>query len=112
TILGGQLEVVGSIVAKAGHDSFDGQINLGEFRLSESSSVSRALTLASFSGISDAIEGRGVAIRRAEVPVTATRDRITIREAKLRGSDVGVLVSGDVDRRAGTVDLAGEIAPA
>lgn len=112
TILGGRLVLKGAVADADGPETFDGKVDLTDFRLTEASSVSRALTLASFSGISNAIGGKGIALRRAEVPITFTRDQITIGDAKLRGSDVGVLATGTIDRRNGTIDLAGEVAPA
>lgn len=112
TVVGGRLSVNGDLSGSAGQETFVGQLDLTDFRLTEASSVSRALTLASFSGISDAIAGRGIALRRAEVPVRLTRDEIVITDAKLRGADIGVLTTGRIDRRTDTVDLAGEVAPA
>jgi len=112
TILGGRLELRGRAPDAPATETFVGQIDLSDFRLTKASSVSRALTMASFAGIGDAISGQGLGFRRAEVPVSVTDGVISIREAKLRGSDIGVLLTGKVDRRNDTVDLAGELAPA
>ena len=112
TIIGGRLELNGALGEPGDDETFTGQVDLTDFRLSAASSVSRALTLASFSGISDAISGQGLAVRRAEVPLSLSRDTLGITDAKLRGSDIGVLATGRIDRRAKTIDLAGEIAPA
>jgi hypothetical protein len=112
TILGGRLVLSGTIDGTAAEETFGGKVDLTDFRLSAASSVSRALRLASFSGIGDAISGQGLAMRRAEVPIEITRDTITITDAKLRGSDIGVLATGIIDRRTDTIDLAGEVAPA
>lgn len=111
-IVGGRLELRGRIEDDVQPMTFGGQVDLTDFYLTESSGIARALTLASFQGVSDTIAGRGLAIRRAEVPLTFTPDEVVITDAKLRGADVGVLAEGRVDRKAGTIDLAGEVAPA
>jgi hypothetical protein len=112
TILGGRLELRGTIADAREPETFVGQLQLTDFRLTENSGIARAFTLASFSGAGDAVRDNGLAMQLAEVPLTFSRDEIVITEAKLRGADVGVLATGRIDRKTDTIALAGEVAPA
>lgn len=112
TIEGGAMRVEGTFVTRDGEEVFVGQGALEDFKVNESSIMARILSLASFSGITDALAGSGITIRRAEVPFEVTDEEIRIGEAKARGADIGVLATGGIDRVAKQVDIQGEIAPA
>jgi hypothetical protein len=112
TIEGGALRVVGAFVGSGADEKFAGQMSLEDFKLLENSVTVRILSLASFSGISDAVSGGGITMRRAEMPFEVTDDEIKIGDAKARGAGVGIIASGRIDRRSDQIELKGEIAPA
>jgi len=112
TMEGGALRVEGAFTNSGGEETFAGQLSMEDFKLNENSVTVRILSLASFSGISDALAGTGITFRRAEVPFEVTDNEIRIGDAKGRGADIGILASGRIDRTTDQIELEGEIAPA
>ena len=112
TIEGGALRVEGAFTNDGAAETFAGQWSMEDFKLTENSVTVRILSLASFSGISDAVSGGGITMRRAEMPFVVTDDEIRIGDSKARGANVGVLASGRIDRVLDQIELKGEIAPA
>jgi len=112
TVEGGALRVEGAFTNSGGEETIAGQLSLEDFKLTENSVTVRILSLASFSGISDAVAGTGITMRRAEVPFELTDDEIRIGDAKARGAGVGIIATGRIDRTSDEIDLKGEIAPA
>ncbi|MFT5181883.1 MAG: hypothetical protein ACI8S3_001768, partial [Alphaproteobacteria bacterium] len=110
TIDGGDLKVTGTFIDRAGEDVFAGQLDLKDFKLNDSSVFVRILSLASFSGISDAVSGTGVSMRRAEIPFEVSDAEILFGDSKARGAGVGIIGTGRIDRQAEQIELRGEIA--
>ena len=111
TIEGGRLRVTGAFIGRGADEKIVGQLDLEDFKLNQSSLGVRILSLASFSGISDAVSGTGISMRRAEMPFEVTDDEIRIGDSKARGADVGILASGRIDRTTDQIELKGEVAP-
>lgn len=112
TIEGGALRVEGAFTGSGADEKFAGQFALSDFKLNEGPVMARILSLASFSGIADALAGTGITFRRAEIPFELTDSEIIIGKAKARGADIGILATGRIDRPTDVIDLKGEIAPA
>jgi hypothetical protein len=112
TIEGGALRVDGTFASEGEEETVTGKLTLEEFKLNEGPVMARLLSLASFSGIADALAGTGITFRRAEVPFQVTDAEILIGDAKGHGADVGILASGRIDRPSDRIELKGEIAPA
>ncbi len=110
TIEGGDLKVVGTFIDRDGEEILAGQMDLKDFKLNESSVFVRILSLASFSGISDAVSGTGVSMRRAEIPFEASDNEVLIGDAKARGAGVGIISTGRIDRVSEKIELKGEVA--
>jgi len=112
TVEGGTLKMEGAFIGSGEEETFAGQLSMAGFKLNENSVTVRLLSLASFSGITDALAGTGITMRRAEVPFELTDDEIRIGKAKARGAGVGIIATGRIDRTSNEIDLRGEIAPA
>ena len=112
TIEGGALRVEGTFKTEDEEETFAGKLTLEDFKLNEGPVMARILSLASFSGIGDALAGTGISFSRAVVPFEMTDDEILIGDAKARGADIGILASGRIDRPTDQIELKGEIAPA
>ena len=112
TIEGGEFNLVGEFTEDTLEDQFIGNASIKNFKLNESSVGVRILSLASLSGLSDAVTGAGISMRRAEVPFKVNKEDIRILGAKARGANVGVIASGSIVRKSEAVALKGEIAPA
>lgn len=112
TIEGGELLVRGNFLEREGEEVLAGQVDLTDFKLNESSVTVRVISLASLSGISDAVAGTGITMRRTEIPFELTDKEIRIGDAKARGGGVGIIGTGRIDRVTDQAEIRGEIAPA
>ena len=70
------------------------------------------MSLASFSGLSNALRGQGVPVQRLVVPFRLQGQRITLNEARMVGSDIGARADGSIDLGAQTLAINGTVAPA
>ena len=112
TIRGGEMRVQGQMSGTGDDEVISGQLDMQDLILTEGPIGAQIFALTSFSGIADLLGGEGLRFRRIEAPFTLTDKEITIKEGKARGADVGILVSGRIDRDTDGVELTGEIAPA
>lgn len=112
TIEGGSLYLNGKYIDEKNNNIFSGEVSIEDFKLLESSIGVRVLSLASFSGISDAITGKGISMRKAVMPFEMTDDSIKILTSKAQGAGVGVIADGVINRNSNQLELNGEIAPA
>ena len=112
TIREGELRVRGTIAGAGAAQVIAGQVDMQGFVLTEEPFAAKLLALASFSGIGDVLSGEGITFRRAEIPFQMTRQEVVIENAKARGAEIGVIVSGRIDRDTDVIAFAGEVAPA
>ena len=109
---GGNLELEASIDDNVpGRPAF-GVARIEDFEIVQSSVLARLLTLASFQGIQDVLEGNGIRFSQLEVPFRLTEEAVDVKNVRARGSALGILAEGRIDRLDGTIDMAGEVAPA
>ncbi len=83
-----------------------------DFRMIDAPLLGRVLTLPSLIGIANTLSGRGIAFNRGAFPFVLDDASLTINDGRLRGSQLGILVNGTVDRLGDTLDFRGEVAPA
>lgn len=112
TVRGGRLLVEGEINDDQPGEPIVGQAVMTDFQMTEAPLLGRLLSLASFRGIANALNGQGIAFSRLEVPFEITDEAIELPGLTLRGSQLGILAEGRIDRTAGTIALLGEVAPA
>lgn len=112
TIRSGEMRVRGTFEGTGADEVLSAQVDAQSFVLTEEPFMAKILALASFSGIADVLGGQGITFRRAEIPLRMTKNEIVIKDAKARGAEIGIIASGTIDRRADTLDLQGEVAPA
>ena len=112
TVIGGILDIEASIDDnEPGRPAF-GVLRIEDFQLIQRSVLARMLTLASFQGIEDVVAGNGITFRQLEAPFRMTKEAVDLKDVRARGSSLGILAEGRIDRLEETLDLAGEIAPA
>lgn len=89
----------------------DGDLKIRNFTMWGAPTIARIVSLASISGLSNALSGRGVPITRLVVPFRLRNDVVTMTQARLVGSDIGVRADGTVDLARSRVDIRGTVAP-
>ncbi len=111
-IEGGALEVNGTFETGETDEIFVGVIDVRDFMLHEAPLLAQLLTLSSFTGIRNTLSGTGMAFSSLEVPIAVSASQVNIDDARIRGSDLGITVSGTIDRLEDTLAISGELAPA
>ena len=89
-----------------------GRLDLSAFSLVGAPILARVLTLASFTGISNALSGKGIGFDTLSVPFTYRDGTVAIRNARSVGSELGFTANGTLDTRQKTVAVNGTIVPA
>ena len=111
TIRAGILEIVG--VRKGGPDSpWTGFTEMKRFRVADAPSFAKLLTLASLTGISDTINGKGISFNRLSFPYIFEKQVASIEEARAAGSELGITATGKIDLGKNAVNINGTIIPA
>ena len=89
-----------------------GSLDLSAFSLVDAPILARVLTLASFTGISNALAGKGISFDTLNVPFTFRDGTLTFENARSVGSELGFTANGTVDTSQKTVAVDGTIIPA
>jgi uncharacterized protein YhdP len=92
--------------------SGDGELKIRNFTLWGAPLIARIVSLASFTGLGNALGGQGVPVDRLVAPFRLQGDRITLEQARLVGSNVGARAEGTIDLAADRLDIRGTVAPA
>jgi hypothetical protein len=111
-IRGGTLRLSASLRQAPTSLSGNGEFKVRDFTLWGAPTIARIVSLASFSGLVNALSGKGVPVRRLVAPFRLQRDVITLERAHLVGSDIGARADGTIDLDRGQLDITGTVAPA
>lgn len=111
-VRGGQFRLSADLGQTQRRAAGTGELKIRDFTLYGAPLVARIVSLASFSGLSNALSGKGVPVTRLVVPFALERDRLTITEARLVAADIGARAKGTVDLTTGALAIDGTVAPA
>ncbi|MBI1261585.1 MAG: hypothetical protein GC184_07650 [Rhizobiales bacterium] len=109
---GGKLRATGTFDDTMAGSPLKGSATVTDFRIVNAPVLAKILTLASFTGIGDAMSGEGIQFDNLELGYRLTEHRIYIDEARMTGPSIGLTLKGQVDRQADKLDLEGTIVPA
>ncbi len=111
-IRGGTFRLSAELDQSGAAISGTGDLRIRNFTLWGAPTVARIISLASFSGLSNALSGQGVPVTRLVVPFRLQKDVLTLEQARLVGSDIGARADGTIDLGRGQLDINGTVAPA
>lgn len=111
-VRGGSLRLGANQRLDAAAAPWSGTLEISKFAIVKAPVLARMLTLASLTGISDVMSGRGVSIAQVQIPFTYRKGVLTIKDARAVGSELGLTAKGSVDLSGGTVKVDGTIVPA
>lgn len=111
-IRGGTFRLSADVNQGAGGLNGSGDLKVRHFTLWGAPLIARIISLASFSGLGNALSGQGVPVQRLVAPFHIQGQRITLEEARLVGSDIGARADGVIDLGAQTLAINGTVAPA
>ena len=106
--IGGALDVSGKIRQEGGL-SLEGVVHARDFNAVRAPALAQVLSVASLTGIVDALQGNGIPFTSFESPFRWSGDGLTLGTSRAVGPAIGVTVEGNVSRNA--VNLSGTIAP-
>ncbi|MEE8333420.1 MAG: AsmA-like C-terminal domain-containing protein [Alphaproteobacteria bacterium] len=89
-----------------------GMLAINDFAIVNAPVLARMLTLASLTGISDVLAGRGVHITRLQIPFSYDEGNLKVNDARAVGSELGLTAKGTVDMVGDVVKIDGTIVPA
>lgn len=92
----------------------NGRLTVEGFRVMRMPILAKLLTVGSLGGMSDLLNGEGIAFERLEAPFTLSASKVTLGAARAYGPAVGITMEGAVPRGAGagSLDLKGTLVPA
>lgn len=112
-VVGGRLEVKGTIADVAAGDPFIGKARIKKFKLVRAPALAYMLTLSSQSGTADRLgDKKGILFSKLVMPFTYENDVIKIKHGRAVGSELGITVGGNVDLLKDELTLSGTLVPA
>jgi hypothetical protein len=106
---------------KGGHASINGRLVEGgadlnvevhDVRVVHAPAMAQLLTVASFKGLADTLNGEGMLFTRVWAPVQIRGSKLVLADARATGSALGITAQGVADIDAGKLDIHGTLAPA
>lgn len=112
SIEGGAMRVTATARGPAPTSPLDAEVRITNFRLVDAPTMARILTLGSFTGIRNVMQGEGIGFDSLTGEVVFDRGRLTTELLHAYGPALGVTLQGLVDLRGETIDLNGVVVPA
>lgn len=94
------------------NETLSGLATIEDFTLTETPAFARLISLASFTGIGEALSGRGLSFSRAEVPFEYSDNRLDIRKGRMAGPSVGLTAEGYYQFDTDQLRFVGNLIPA
>ena len=89
-----------------------GDLKIRNFTMWGAPMIARIVSLASFTGLSNALSGQGVPVQRLVVPFRLDGETLTLEQARLVGSNIGARADGTIDFGTDRLSINGTVAPA
>jgi uncharacterized protein YhdP len=112
SIEGGTMRVTGTARGRAPTSPLDAEVRITDFRLVDAPTMARILTLGSFTGIRNVMQGEGIGFESLTGKVVFDRGRLTSELLHAYGPALGVTVQGAVDLAGEQIDMNGVVVPA
>lgn len=111
-VIGGTLDFKGSFDDGTPEPILTGRMLMSDFSVVKGPILAKLLSLASLTGLLDALAGKGIAFAKLSGDVTYTDGMIRVKKGKAYGSSLGITLAGGIAPFAGTLDLKGTLVPA
>ncbi|MBI2254420.1 MAG: AsmA-like C-terminal domain-containing protein [Proteobacteria bacterium] len=112
SIKGGTLNITGTVKDNQPWRPLRGKISMSSFRVINTPFVARFLTVATITGVVDAVTGEGFLFGGAEGRFTKTRGLIDILKFRSAGPSLGLTAAGKIDLDRNNADVKGTLVPA
>lgn len=108
TVKGGKLKLSGIYIPDVGSE---GNVEISDFYLEEQQVFTRLLMLTSLTGIIDTLRGEGLYFSKADIPYKTDETSLTVSDAVIAGSSLGITLNGKYYRQTGYLNLRGTLVP-
>ena len=109
---GGKLEVTGKTEDPDPASPIRGRIEADGFRVYDAPILAKVLTVASLTGIVEALGGEGLVFDRVTGDFVYQADRLSTELLRIYGTSLGITTKGQVDLGQGWIDVEGTVVPA
>jgi len=89
----------------------EGRLEINNFTIADAPLLARLLTVASFTGIGNLLEGQGIQTDELILPFSFQDKKLTLTDGLLRGSELGLTTKGTIDLEKEIIGLSGTIIP-
>jgi hypothetical protein len=93
-------------------DGFDAVVQMENVRVIRAPVMAQLLTMASFKGMGDTLNGDGIVFSRVMAPMRVRGAKVFLDDARATGQAMGITGKGVIDLDERTLDLSGAVAPA
>ncbi|WP_017930801.1 YhdP family protein [Robiginitomaculum antarcticum] len=107
----GTLNVAATLPPAGESGPINGTADLEAFTLVNAPIFAQILSLASLQGLSDALDGGGMNFKEFHAPFTYEQNILTLDDARMGGSSIGLTASGAVDFGDQSMTLNGVLVP-
>jgi hypothetical protein len=111
-VVGGRLTITGTASDADPKRSIKGHAEISEYRLVKQSALLRLLTIATLTGLADALTGEGFQMYKFIGDFTKTGGHIDIPLARTYGPSLGLTATGYLDYDTDKIDIRGTVVPA
>lgn len=111
-VVGGKLTITGTALDNDPKRSIKGHVEVSEYRLVNQSALVRLLTIATFTGVIDAMTGQGFQMYKFEADFTKAGGRIDVPLARTWGPSLGLTATGFIDYGTDQINVRGTVVPA
>ena len=112
TVIGGRIRIDGKLSREAGKQVLRAHLEGEDYKVKNSSTALRVLSLPSLTGIASAISGSGLPFSTLRGDIVYRDGVLSIEKALGYGESIGVTASGWIDTGRDRVRLNGTVAPA
>ena len=94
------------------NEPITGTVRIENYRVINAPTLARLLSIASLTGIVDALRGEGISFSSFMLPFSIEDDLLTVQDARTSGFAIGVNAEGTVNLETDQMDIRGTIVPA
>lgn len=109
---GGALSITAELPKSGIEGAIIGQVKATDFTVQNAPFLAQILSLASLTGIVDTLSGDGLGFQELDFDFALENRIMSVRDATLRGSAIGMTGAGDIALDDRSVDFSGTLVPA
>ena len=109
---GGRLQLKAQIPDVGAEGPMQGTLRVDDFVLLNAPVFAQMLSLASLTGLADAMGGTGLKFTNVDLPFAYEKSLFSVREGRASGPALGLTGNGDIDISKRIVDVDGVLVPA